>query len=58
MTRLAIGSLYSVSLLLETAAGLDLALAFPFVAAFMYLLHGVLDIYLRDPFLKSIGVMG
>jgi hypothetical protein len=24
----------------------------------MYLLHGVLDIYLRDPFLKSIGVMG
>ena len=33
-------------------------LSFPFVAAFMYLLHGVLDIYLRDPFLKSIGVMG
>ena len=27
-------------------------LSFPFVAAFMYLLHGVLDIYLRDPFLK------
>jgi putative tricarboxylic transport membrane protein len=24
----------------------------------MYLLHGVLDIYLRDPFLKMIGVMG
>jgi putative tricarboxylic transport membrane protein len=24
----------------------------------MYLLHGVLEIYLRDPFLKSIGVMG
>jgi putative tricarboxylic transport membrane protein len=24
----------------------------------MYLLHGVLDIYLRDPFLKLIGVMG
>ena len=33
-------------------------LSFPFVAAFMYLLHGVLDIYLRDPFLKFIGVMG
>jgi hypothetical protein len=29
-----------------------------FVAAFMFLLHGVLDIYLRDPFLKLIGVMG
>jgi putative tricarboxylic transport membrane protein len=27
-------------------------LSFLFVAAFMYLLHGVLDIYLRDPFLK------
>jgi putative tricarboxylic transport membrane protein len=24
----------------------------------MYLLHGVLEIYLRDPFLKWIGVMG
>ena len=34
------------------------SLSFPFVAAFMYLLHGVLDIYLRDPFLKLIGVMG
>ena len=33
-------------------------LSFPFVAAFMYLLHGVLNIYLRDPFLKLIGVMG
>jgi len=32
--------------------------SFPFVAAFMYLLHGVLNIYLRDPFLQSIGVMG
>jgi len=34
------------------------ALSFPFVGAFMYLLHGVLEIYLRDPFLKTIGVMG
>ena len=33
-------------------------LSFPFVALFMYLLHGVLEIYLRDPFLKLIGVMG
>ena len=33
-------------------------LSFPFVAAFMYLLHGVLNTYLRDPFLQSIGVMG
>ena len=35
-----------------------LIFSFPFVAAFMYLLHGVLNIYLRDPFLQSIGVMG
>ena len=33
-------------------------LSFPFVGTFMYLLHGVLEIYLRDPFLKLIGVMG
>ena len=33
-------------------------LSFPFVAIFMYLLHGVLEIYLRDPFLQMIGVMG
>ena len=33
-------------------------LSFPFVAAFMYLLYGVLDIYLRDPFLQMIGLMG
>jgi hypothetical protein len=24
----------------------------------MYLLHGLLNIYLRDPFLKYIGIMG
>jgi putative tricarboxylic transport membrane protein len=34
------------------------SLSFPFVAVFMYLLHSVLDVYLRDPFLKLIGVMG
>ena len=33
-------------------------LSFPFVALFMYLLHGLLNIYLRDPFLQYIGVMG
>ena len=33
-------------------------LSFPFVAIFMFLLHGVLNIYLRDPFLKYLGVMG
>jgi len=24
----------------------------------MFLLHGVLDIYLRDPFLKMLGIIG
>ena len=33
-------------------------LSFPFVALFMYLLHGLLNIYLRDPFLTYIGIMG
>jgi len=33
-------------------------LSFPFVAFFMYLLHGLLNIYLRDPFLQYIGIMG
>ncbi len=33
-------------------------LSFPFVALFMYLLHGLLNIYLRDPFLQLIGIMG
>ena len=32
--------------------------SFPFVALFMYLLHGVLQVYLRDPLLKFIGIMG
>ena len=42
----------------ERRWGLMFSLSFPFVAAFMYLLHGLLNIYLRDPFLKYIGVMG
>ena len=33
-------------------------LSFPFVAIFMFLLHGLLDIYLRDPFLKYLGIIG
>ena len=33
-------------------------LSFPFVTVFMYLLHGLLDIYLRDPFLKMLGIIG
>ena len=42
----------------ERRWGLMFILSFPFVATFMYLLHGLLNIYLRDPFLKYIGVMG
>ena len=42
----------------ERRWGLMFILSFPFVAAFMYLLHGLLNIYLRDPFLNYIGVMG
>ena len=34
------------------------ALSFPFVALFMFLLHGLLDVYLRDPFLKMLGIIG
>jgi len=33
-------------------------LSFPFVAIFMYLLHGILDVYLRDPLLKMLGIIG
>ena len=35
-----------------------LMFSFPFVALFVFLLHGVLDIYLRDPFLKLLGIIG
>ena len=37
---------------------LMLIFSFPFVALFVFLLHGVLDIYLRDPFLKLLGIVG
>ena len=33
-------------------------LSFPFVAIFMFLLHGLLNIYLRDPLLQWIGIIG
>ena len=33
-------------------------LSFPFVAIFMYLLHGILNIYLRDPLLQYLGIIG
>ena len=33
-------------------------LSFPFVAIFMFLIHGLLDIYLTDPILKFLGVIG
>ena len=33
-------------------------LSFPFVAIFMYLLQGILDVYLRDPLLKMLGIIG
>ncbi len=35
-----------------------LMFSFPFVALFVFLLHGLLDIYLRDPFLKLLGIIG
>ena len=35
-----------------------LIFSFPFVALFMFLLHGILDIYLRDPLLKYLGIIG
>ena len=35
-----------------------LIFSFPFVAIFMYLLHGLLAVYLRDPLLKYMGIMG
>ena len=35
-----------------------LLFSFPFVALFMFLLHGLLDIYLRDPLLKYLVIIG
>ena len=65
-TILKIGFFLSTSLFLvfsyyflgERRWRLILIFSFPFVAIFMYLLHGVLQVYLRDPLLKYIGIMG
>ena len=37
---------------------LMLIFSFPFVALFVFLLHGLLNIYLRDPLLKYLGIIG
>ena len=65
-TILKVGFFLSTSLFLvfsyyflgERRWRLILSFSFPFVAIFMYLLHGVLQVYLRDPLLKYIGIMG
>ena len=65
-TILKVGFFLSTSLFLvfsyyflgERRWRLILIFSFPFVAIFMYLLHGVLQVYLRDPLLKYIGIMG
>ena len=66
ITILKVGFFLSTSLFLvfsyyflgERRWRLILIFSFPFVAIFMYLLHGVLQVYLRDPLLKYIGIMG
>ena len=66
ITILKVGFFLSTSLFLvfsyyflgERRWKLILIFSFPFVAIFMYLLHGVLQVYLRDPLLKYIGIMG
>ena len=65
-TILKVGFFLSTSLFLifsyyflgERRWKLILIFSFPFVAIFMYLLHGVLQVYLRDPLLKYLGIMG
>ena len=66
VTILKVGFFLSTSLFLvfsyyflgERRWKLILIFSFPFVAIFMYLLHGVLQVYLRDPLLKYIGIIG
>ena len=66
VTILKVGFFLSTSLFLvfsyyflgERRWKLILIFSFSFVAIFMYLLHGVLQVYLRDPLLKYIGIMG
>ena len=49
---------FSYLILGERRWGWVFTLSFPFVALFMFLLHGLLDIYLRDPLLKYLGIIG
>ena len=57
-TIAAIFLLLSYYFLGERRWRLMLIFSFPFVAVFMFLLHGALNIYLRDPLLKLIGIIG
>ena len=50
--------IFSYYLLGEIRWKYIIIVSFPFVAIFMYLLHGVLAVYLRDPLLKYLGIMG
>ena len=66
LTILRVGFFLSTSIFLlfayyflgERRWKLMLLFSFPFVALFMFLLHGILDIYLRDPLLKYLGIIG
>ena len=66
LTILRVGFFFSTSIFLllsyyflgERRWILMLIFSFPFVALFMFLLHGALNIYLRDPLLKYLGVIG
>ena len=66
LTILKVGFFLSTSIFLllsyyflgERRWKLMLIFSFPFVAIFMFLLHGALNIYLRDPFLKYLGIIG
>ena len=66
LTILRVGFFLSTSIFLllsyyflgERRWKLMIIFSFPFVALFMFLLHGLLNIYLRDPFLKYLGIIG
>ena len=66
LTILKVGFFLSTSIFLllsyyflgERRWKLMLIFSFPFVAVFMFLLHGALNIYLRDPLLKYLGIIG
>ena len=66
LTILRVGFFVSTSIFLllsyyflgERRWKLMIIFSFPFVGLFMFLLHGLLNIYLRDPFLKYLGIIG